>query len=212
MIFSGNAVTINKKRRISARLLTALAAIALLLGLVSATFASSSLPDTTADKVWGQGGNFTTSISPNPPTADSLSYPSGVAVDSQGGIYVADQNNKRVLYYPAGATTATRVYGQGAAGNNFSASNAPNPPSATSMNNPYGVAVAPDGSLYVVDKSNSRVLHFPAYNGTMTDPANFTADRVYGQGGSFTSNGGNNGGDKRQQPGPSLWGSGSAGR
>ena len=30
-----------------------------------------------------------------------------------GNLYVADYVNSRVLFYPAGSTTATQVYGQG---------------------------------------------------------------------------------------------------
>jgi len=126
MIFSGNAVTINKKRRISARLLTALAAIALLLGLVSATFADNTAPDVTADKVWGQGtagNNFAKGLYNNGhTTAYGMYTPTGVAVDSSG-VYVVDRYNNRVLFFPTTggvtANTATRVYGQGAAGNDF---------------------------------------------------------------------------------------------
>ena len=45
-------------------------------------------------------------------SANSLNNPYGLAVDSSGGLYVADCGNNRVLFYPAGSTTATRVYGQ----------------------------------------------------------------------------------------------------
>jgi sugar lactone lactonase YvrE len=38
--------------------------------------------------------------------------PYGVALDSSGNLYVADSYNNRVLFYPSGSTTATRVYGQ----------------------------------------------------------------------------------------------------
>ena len=59
---------------------------------------------TTATRVYGQSGAFTTTDSPNPPTATSLNNPNGVAVDAQGGLFIADSNNHRVLYFVAGAS------------------------------------------------------------------------------------------------------------
>ena len=38
--------------------------------------------------------------------------PYDLALDRSGNLYVADSYNNRVLFYPAGSTTATRVYGQ----------------------------------------------------------------------------------------------------
>ena len=46
-------------------------------------------------------------------SANSLSYARGVAVDANDNLYIVDGGNHRVLFYPAGTTTATRVYGQG---------------------------------------------------------------------------------------------------
>ena len=37
---------------------------------------------------------------------------SEVALDSSGNLYVPDTGNNRVLFYPSGSTTATRVWGQ----------------------------------------------------------------------------------------------------
>lgn len=137
---------------------------------VNATNAATS---TTAGGVYGQLGSFTTSAV-NPVGADSLSSPRGVAADANGNIYVADRSNNRVLFYPFGQTTATRVYGQGG---NFSTSIAGL--SATSLNTPNRVTVDSTG-LYISDAQNSRVLYFP---GSSTTPT-----RVYGQNGDFTSN------------------------
>jgi large repetitive protein len=56
---------------------------------------------TTADAVYGQGGSFTShDWNHGGISATSLYNPSGVAVDSSGGLYVADTSNNRVLYYP----------------------------------------------------------------------------------------------------------------
>ncbi len=81
-----------------------------------------------------------------------------LALDSSGNLYIADATNNRVLYYPAGITTATRVYGQPGfttnTGNNGGVS-------ATSLSYPAGVALDGSGNLFVADDSNNRVLMFP---------------------------------------------------
>ncbi|MFZ5628938.1 MAG: NHL repeat-containing protein [Spirochaetota bacterium] len=134
---------------------------------------------TTATRVYGQGGSFTTNTAnKGGRSADSLNQPYGVAVDS-GGVYIADTFNIRVLYYPGTSTTATRVYGQSG---NFTTANSPSI-SADSLSNPLSVAVD-SGGVYITD--SNRVLYYP---GTST-----TATRVYGQGGSFSTNSMNNGG------------------
>jgi DNA-binding beta-propeller fold protein YncE len=54
------------------------------------------------------------------------------------------------------------------------------------MDNPVGVAFDAAQNLYVADTNNNRVLVFPR--------GSTRAERVYGQGGSFTSNFANLGG------------------
>jgi hypothetical protein len=140
---------------------------------------------TTATRVYGQGGSFTSNASSNGGvSANSLNGPQSVVLDASGNLYVADTYNNRVLFYPAGSTTATQVYGQGGS---LTSSNVNNGGiSATSLNNPYGVALDSSGDLYVADWNNNRVLFYP-FGST-------TATQVYGQAGSFTSNTANNGG------------------
>ena len=134
---------------------------------------------TTATRVYGQGGSFTTAVNNQGGISkNSLNNPYAVAVDSSDNLYVADQVNNRVLFYPAGSTTATRVYGQG--GSFTTAGNNQGGISANSLSAPYGVAVDSSGNLYVGDSGNNRVLFYQA--------GNTTATRVYGQGGSFTTN------------------------
>ena len=124
---------------------------------------------TTADRVYGQP-TFTASVANNGGiSATSLNGPTGVALDGSGGLYVADSRNNRVLHYPAGSTTADRVYGQpDFTSNGYSSSIA----SATSLWQPEGLALDSSG-LYVADAQNDRVLHYPADS--------TTADRAYGQ-------------------------------
>ncbi len=134
---------------------------------------------TTATRVYGQGGSFTTNAANNGGiNANSLYTPSGLALDSSGNLYVADSGNNRVLYYPSGSTTATRVYGQGGSFSSNSENNGGI--SANSLYYPSVLALDSSGDLYVADSQNSRVLYFPA--------GSTTAVRVYGQLGYFISN------------------------
>ncbi len=141
---------------------------------------------TTATRVYGQLGSFTSATANNGGvSANSLNNSltiSGVAVNA-GGVYIVDSGNNRVLYYSGTSTTATRVYGQGSIFTTNTANNGG--VSANSLNAPQGIAVDA-GGVYIADNGNHRVLYF---SGTST-----TASRVYGQGGIYTTNTANNGG------------------
>ncbi|HMV35888.1 MAG TPA: NHL repeat-containing protein, partial [Turneriella sp.] len=131
---------------------------------------------TTATRIFGQNGNFNTNT--GSVSADGLSGPRGVAI-APDGIYIADNGNNRVLFYPGTSTTATRVYGQSNMTSNTAGGG------ASSLNWPWGVKYF-GGGIYVVDYNNHRVLFFPENSGTAT--------HVWGQNGSFTANSANQGG------------------
>ena len=135
--------------------------------------------NTTATRVYGQLGSFTTAIPSNGGiTANSLNNPEGICADSNEGIYIVDRGNNRVLYYANTSTTATRVHGQlgsfiSNVGNNGGVS-------ANSLANPMDCVVDSLDNLYISDSGNHRVLFYP--NGSTT------ATIVYGQAGNFTTN------------------------
>jgi sugar lactone lactonase YvrE len=146
--------------------------------------------DTKAARVYGQHGRFTTNSKNNNgkgtterPSRDSLNFPRGMALDSKGGLYVADRENNRVLYFAPGNTRADRVYGQygsfttSVPNNNGKGQNGA--PSADSLFSPRAVAVDAQDGLFIADTGNNRVLHFSA--------GSTKADRVYGQFGSFAA-------------------------
>ncbi|MFY7998702.1 MAG: IPT/TIG domain-containing protein, partial [Candidatus Kapaibacteriota bacterium] len=121
-------------------------------------------------------------------TSTGLNFPEGVAVDvANGKLYVADRSNNRILRYAypvvGNAPVAQIVFGQpnltsGAANNGGL--------SASSLNNPIGLAVNPaNGDLWVADLQNNRVLRFAAAHTFNTNqPA---ATQVLGQA-TFTAN------------------------
>ncbi|MCW7468809.1 NHL repeat-containing protein [Leptospira kanakyensis] len=120
--------------------------------------------NTTPTRVYGQPG-YTTSGTGTSET--TFSNPRAVALAPDGGLYTAESSNNRVLYFPPGSTTATRVYGQ----DNFSS--VLSGTSETRLNGPFGLVVDSAGGLYVADSTNNRVLYFPV--------GSTTASRVYGQ-------------------------------
>ena len=152
-----------------------------------------------ADLVIGQPDFLSVGCDNSGLSASSLCDPYGVAVDASGNLYVADEDNSRVLEYntpfadcddsfPCVGGPANLVFGQGGS---FTSSGCNDGGiSASSLCEPQGVALDPDGDLYVADYANNRVLE---YNTPVTTD-NTTADRVFGQGGSFTSSIGDNGG------------------
>jgi sugar lactone lactonase YvrE len=132
---------------------------------------------TTASRVYGQLGSFTSNTQRNGGiTATSLYNPSGLILDSSGNLYAADSGNNRVLMYPSGSTTATRVYGQQGMMNTWGFT----PITADSLSAPTDVELDASGNLYICDDGNSRVLFY-------SPATNTTAGRVYGQYGSFTT-------------------------
>ena len=116
--------------------------------------------DTPADVVVGQE-DFTSGAAPNPPTAESLSRPYGVASDGSR-LFVADTFNNRILVYSPFPTTnnptASIVFGQSDFTHNAANAGAAKP-SAQTLSNPYGIFVN-GKQLFVSDHENSRVLIF----------------------------------------------------
>jgi sugar lactone lactonase YvrE len=126
-----------------------------------------------ADLVIGQGTNpptcFTTSTAAT--TQNGLNSPSHVAFDSLGNLWVSDSGNNRVLMYPYNAATnppfgfsngmpATLVIGQGQVNDPPSWNTLTPATSQNGLNNPTGIAFDRDGSLWVADTTNSRVIEF----------------------------------------------------
>lgn len=96
-----------------------------------------------------------------PATAAALLGPSGVAVGADGSIFIGDWGNERVRKVgPDGAITT--VAGTGAPSRGASGSAAlpgdARPATSISIETPEGVALAPDGTLYVADTGNGRIL------------------------------------------------------
>src|SRR4051794_31404155 len=66
--------------------------------------------DDQADAVWGQPTLFSGTCTAT--TATNLCFAYQAAVDAAGRLWVADYQQNRVLMYPAGSATASKVFGQ----------------------------------------------------------------------------------------------------
>jgi sugar lactone lactonase YvrE len=87
-----------------------------------------------------------------PATEATLQEPWGVAVDRAGMVYIADRDNARVRRVDAGGTITT-VAGNGTHG----AAGDGGPATEAELCPPVGVAVDPDGTLFIADACTTAI-------------------------------------------------------
>jgi sugar lactone lactonase YvrE len=114
-------------------------------------------------------------------TGAQLSAPTGVVVDGNRNIYIADSNNHRVRKVTPNGVITT-VAGTGTAGNGGDGGQA----TAAQLNYPYGVAVDGSGNLYIADSSNNRIRRVGT-DGTISTVAGNGTPGFAGDGGAATS-------------------------
>ena len=118
-----------------------------------------------------------------PANQASLFFPYGVAVAEDGSVYIADSGNNRIRRVsPDGIITTVAGhggYGYGGDGG---------PAVQAGLAGPWGVKVAPDGSLYVADTGN-RLVRRITPDGVITTVAGNIATGFGGDGGPATQAG-----------------------
>jgi uncharacterized protein (TIGR03437 family) len=112
-------------------------------------------------------------------TSAQLHSPQGIAVDANGGIYIADTQNARVRKITNG--TINTVAGSGTAGFGGDSGAA----TSAQLNIPAGLAVDGAGNLYIADFSNNRVRKVTP-GGTITTLAGNGLEGYSGDGGPAT--------------------------
>ncbi len=105
-----------------------------------------------ADRVVGEP-DFATSAPCAPLSANNVCPIGTIAIDSAGHLYVPDLSS-RVLEYddPLSSSTADRVFGQPDSNGSCNTGGV----SASSLCDPYGVAVDSSGRLLIADSLNHR--------------------------------------------------------
>ncbi len=113
----------------------------------------------------------------------TLSSPRGVAVDSNGNIYIGDVSNHRVIRID-GATKNYSVFaGTGSSGNAGDGGAA----TSATLNEPYGVAVDSAGNVLIADTGNSRVRKVTLSTGNIAAFAGTGTLSFSGDGGAATA-------------------------
>lgn len=116
-------------------------------------------------------------------TSASLNGPTGISVDLNGNIYIADYNNNRIRKVTITTGIITTVAGTGAIG--FSGDG--NLATSATFHNPYDVQVDKSGNLYIADFLNHRIRKVST-NGIINT---FAGNGATGLGnGSFSGDGG----------------------
>jgi RHS repeat-associated protein len=107
----------------------------------------------TASAVAGIQGTWGSGCNECPANTSPLFNPRGITLSQDGTLYIADTTNQVVRKVDLNGIITTVAGIMGQAG--FSGDNGP--ASSAKLNSPYGLALGPDGSLYVADTNNFRV-------------------------------------------------------
>lgn len=108
-----------------------------------------------------------------PATAAALNEPCALALDGKGGLFIADQSNNRVRRVDLESGLISTVAGTGESGYAGDGMPAVESPLA----GPSGLAIGPDGALYVADTFNGRIRRI--------DPATGVISTIAGDGGEY---------------------------
>jgi uncharacterized protein (TIGR03437 family) len=134
-------------------------------GIIS-TYAGTGIP--------GFGGDRA------PAAGAELNLPAGIALDSAGNMYIADQGNAVIRRIAVDGTINT-IAGNG--NPNFAGDNGP---AISAQIDPSAVAVDSQGNLYIADGYNYRIRKIDA-NGIITTIAGTGREGYFGDNGSATS-------------------------
>ena len=96
-------------------------------------------------------------------TAAKFDTPTGIALDANGNIFIADQNNNRIRKIDAGTGNISTFAGNGTAG--FSGDGAA--ATLAKLNSPAGLTIDANGNVYIADTQNSRIRKVNSSDGNI---------------------------------------------
>jgi sugar lactone lactonase YvrE len=134
----------------------------------AATGVISTIAGTGQHRCSGDGG---------PATAAALNEPAALAVDDRGNLYIADQSNNRVRKVDVSTGIITTVAGTGETGYTGDGM----PATEAGVSGPSGLALGPDGELYIADTFSGRIRR--------VDPETGIISTVAGDGGEYRFSG-----------------------
>lgn len=133
-------------------------------GLISTVAGDGFTDDRRFGRFSGDGG---------PATDASLNTPTGIFIDTQGNLYIADRRNHRIRKVDATSGIISTVAGDGFVDDDglgrFSGDG--ELATETSLNEPTGVFIDRQGNLYVADRLNHRVRKVNAVSGIISTVA-----------------------------------------
>ncbi len=111
-----------------------------------------------------------------PASSASLNFPSGIAFNAAGELFIADQSNNRIRKISTNGIIST-VAGSGELGSSGDGAAA----TSAKLANPTGVAVSADNKLYIADSLNNKIRVVNLSTGTIstfagTGSANYTGN------------------------------------
>jgi O-antigen biosynthesis protein len=112
----------------------------------------------------------------------SLNRPSGLAIARNGDLYIADTLNNRVRVVEQATGMIRTVAGTGLPGDPGQVGDG-GPATAAHLLNPVGVALAPNGDVYIADTGHNRIRLVTAATGIITTVAGDGLPGVIGDGG-----------------------------
>ncbi len=138
------------------------------------------VPTDTRQKTLLAGGGSESGFTNGTGSEARFNYPGHIAIDASGNIYVADSENHAIRKItPAGVVTTIAGGTEGSADGTGT---------AASFNGPMGIAIGPDGHLYIGEWGNHTIRKITLPDGVVTTIAGIagTSGKANGSGASAT--------------------------